>query len=78
MKFLNQAQEQLLQNWDSLPDFMRVGSPVAQAVTGLDGSTFKRRLRSGLLPKPHKDGRLNFWLVGELRESIKHKAGASK
>ena len=63
-------QHEIVHSFDDLPDSMFVGAEVARAMFGLQRATFKRRVRDGLLPKPHKNGRLNRWTIGELRQAL--------
>lgn len=59
-----------LENFDSLPDDARVRVPVVRALFGYSAPTLYRRVQSGHLPRPRKDGAISFWLAGELRAKL--------
>lgn len=60
-----------LRNFDSLPDDARVRVPVVKALFGYSAPTLYRRVQSGDLPKPRKDGSISYWLAGELRAALR-------
>lgn len=59
-----------LAGYDTLPDDARVRLPVVVAVTGYSPATVWRRVLSGRLPQPHRDGRITSWRVGDLRAAM--------
>lgn len=61
-----------LKNWMHLPDEAHVRQPVVKALFACSDSTLWRRVKTGLIPKPHKLGpRITAWNVGELRQALK-------
>lgn len=60
-----------LKNFDSLPDSAFVRQPVVKALFGFSDSTVWRRVKSGALPAPEKQGpRVTAWNVGKLRRVL--------
>lgn len=60
-----------LANFDHAPDDARVRLPVVAALFGYSPATVWRRVKAGSLPAPRKDGRITFWLAGELRAALR-------
>ncbi len=59
-----------LQNFDHLPNSARVRLPVLTGIYGCSPATIWRRVKTGLIPAPHKEGGTTFWIVGELRMAL--------
>ena len=49
-------------------DPVRVNSKSVLTMFGISYRTLVRRINSGAIPKPHKDGQRNFWLYTEIKE----------
>lgn len=57
-----------LRNFDLLPDSAHVRLPTVCALFGISPATVWRRVKSGAIPAPRKDGpRISAWHVGKLR-----------
>jgi predicted DNA-binding transcriptional regulator AlpA len=60
-----------LQHFDLLPEAAHVRQPVVQALFGFSGSTLRRRMADGKIPKPRRYScRVVAWNVGELRRVL--------
>lgn len=57
-----------LRHFDELPDSASVRQPVVVALFGFSPATLWRRVKSGKIPAPKKDGAISAWNVGELRK----------
>jgi predicted DNA-binding transcriptional regulator AlpA len=58
--------------FDELPAIANVRLQTVEALYGCSGSTVKRLVKRGDIPKPRKlSGRISVWRVGELRASLK-------
>jgi hypothetical protein len=64
---LKPAHQQILANFDSLPDSAEVPLPVVAALKSVSQMTVLRHVKQGLLPKPVKVGPSTRWIVGQLR-----------
>ena len=56
--------------FDSLPDDARAALPVVCALFDISPATVWRRVKSGVLPEPVKDGSSTRWIVGDLRRCL--------
>ena len=56
--------------FDKQPDMARAALPVVCAIFSISPATVWRRVNSGLLPKPIKDGASTRWIVGDLRRAL--------
>ena len=65
---------EILKNFDDFPDATRIRLPVVRFLFGISAPTVWRRVRDGRLPFPRKDGRITYWLAGELREKLREGA----
>lgn len=63
-----------LKNFDDFPDATRVRLPVVRLLFGVSSATAWRRVRDGRLPAARKDGRITYWLAGELRAALREGA----
>lgn len=62
------ARAAILKGFSELPDDARVGWEVVAALDDCSEATVWRRVRSGLLPPPERQGRRHTrWVVGQLR-----------
>lgn len=68
------ATAEILKNFDDFPDATRVRLPVVRLLFGTSAATVWRRVRDGKLPTPRKDGRITYWLAGELRAALREGA----
>jgi predicted DNA-binding transcriptional regulator AlpA len=59
-----------LKFFDSLPSSGSVRQPVVDKLFGWSPATTWRRVKSGLLPQPHRNGRITSWNIGELRDCL--------
>lgn len=59
-----------LKNADSLPDSALVSQPVIEGLAGCSAATVWRRVKSGLLPKPIRQGGCTRWRLGEVRAAL--------
>lgn len=60
-----------LRNFDSLPDCAHVRLPVVCALFGVAPATVWRRVKSGQIPAPTKNGpRVSAFQVGKLRAAL--------
>lgn len=64
------ATAEIIKNFDDFPDATRVRLPVVRLLFGVSSATVWRRVRDGLLPQPKRDGRITYWLAGELRAKL--------
>lgn len=64
----------LLANFEHSPDDARARLPVVAALFACSPATVWRRVKAGSLPAPRKDGRITYWLAGELRAKLKEGA----
>lgn len=62
------------EHFDHLPDNARVRLPVLTLLFSCSPATAWRRVRDGRLPAPRKDGRMTYWLAGELRAKLREGA----
>lgn len=72
----NKRTAEILAQLDSLSELVRVDLNVVFAAHGISPATGWRRIRSGLIPTPSKDGSKNFLTVGALRRSLTSKEAA--
>lgn len=68
------ATAEILKNFDNLPDAARVRLPVVCLLWAASPATVWRRVKAGSLPAPRKDGRITYWLAGELRAALRKAA----
>ena len=69
-------QQEVLQNFDYLPDNSLVRLPTIMALYGLSKSTILREIKRGNLPKPIKLSlRTTAWKVKDIRFNLKNKKG---
>ncbi|MBU1223089.1 MAG: transcriptional regulator [Gammaproteobacteria bacterium] len=61
---------EILKNFDDFPDATRVRLPVVCLLFGTSPATVWRRVGDGKIPTPRKDGRITYWLAGELRAKL--------
>ena len=59
-----------LANFDNLPDNARASLSTVCALYAVSPATIWRRVRSGTVPAPIKDGASTRWLVGELKTAL--------
>jgi predicted DNA-binding transcriptional regulator AlpA len=59
-----------LADFDSLPDTARAPLPMVCGLFSISKATAWRRVKSGLLPAPIKDGGSTRWVVGDLRRAL--------
>lgn len=59
-----------LKDFDLLPDAARAPLPVVCTLFAISPATAWRRVKSGLLPAPVRDGGSTRWLVGDLRRAL--------
>ena len=60
-----------LRNFDELPNAAHVRQPVVEALFGCSAATVWRRVKAGIIPKPHKlSQNCTTWNVGELRIAL--------
>jgi predicted DNA-binding transcriptional regulator AlpA len=59
-----------VEGFDKLPDMARASLPVVCSLFDISAATAWRRVQSGLLPKPIKDGASTRWIVGDLRRAL--------
>jgi predicted DNA-binding transcriptional regulator AlpA len=59
-----------LEHFDSLPDSARTALPVVCGLFGICPATAWRRVKSGSLPQPVREGRTTRWVVGDLRRAL--------
>lgn len=64
----------ILANFEHSPDDARARLPVVAALFACSPATVWRRVKSGDLPAPRKDGRMTYWLAGELRGKLREGA----
>lgn len=65
-----------LVNFDALPDSAHVRQPVVKALFAISDTTLWRRVKTGLIPAPRKNGpRTTVWNVGELRAALRRETG---
>lgn len=62
---------EILKNFDDFPDATRIRLPVVRLLFGASPATVWRRVRDGKIPAPRKDGRITYWLAGELRAALR-------
>lgn len=68
------ATAEILKNFDDFPDATRVRLPVIRLLFGVSSATAWRRVRDGKIPAPRKDGRITYWLAGEVRTALREGA----
>ena len=56
--------------FDDLPDCARAALPVVCMLYDVSPATVWRRVKSGDIPAPIKDGSSTRWLVGDLRRAL--------
>lgn len=59
-----------LSEFDSLPDTARAALPVVCGLFSISKATVWRRVQTGLIPKPIREGGSTRWLVGDLRKAL--------
>lgn len=59
-----------IEGFDNWPDMARASLPVVCALFDIAPATVWRRVQSGALPKPIKDGACTRWVVGDLRRAL--------
>lgn len=64
----------ILANFEHSPDDARVRLPMVAALYACSPATVWRRVKSGDLPAPRKDGRMSYWITGELRANLREGA----
>lgn len=74
MKHRTGNHAEILKNFDDFPDTTRVRLPVVCLLFGTSPATVWRRVSGGKIPRPRKDGRITYWLAGELRAKLKEGA----
>lgn len=52
------------------PDWARVRIDVVAKLLACSESTVRRRIHSGAIPKPQKDGGFLVWRIGDLRRAL--------
>jgi len=60
-----------IRHFDSLPDNARVRLPSVTLLFSCSPATAWRRVRDGRLPAARKDGRMTYWLAGEIRAALR-------
>lgn len=74
MKHTHGVTAEILKNFDDFPDATRIRLPVVRLLFGTSSATVWRRVKTGKIPAPRKDGRVTFWLAGELRAALREGA----
>lgn len=59
-----------LVDFDRLPDAARAPLPVVCGLYNVSPATVWRRVKSGLIPPPVKEGGTTRWVVGDLRAAL--------
>lgn len=59
-----------VEGFDKLPDMARTSLPVVCSLFGISSATAWRRVKTGLLPQPVKDGASTRWIVGDIRRCL--------
>ena len=59
-----------LTHFDNLPDSARAPLPVVCGLFSISPATAWRRVKSGLLPAPIREGGSTRWIVGDLRRAL--------
>jgi predicted DNA-binding transcriptional regulator AlpA len=59
-----------LTTFATAPDEARVRIGTVSALFGVSGNTVWRRVKAGLIPKPHKDVGATYWKAGDLRRAL--------
>lgn len=59
-----------LADFDKLPDSARAPLPVVCGLYAASPATVWRRVKSGLIPAPVKEGGSTRWIVGDLRRAL--------
>lgn len=59
-----------LKSFNDAPDDARVRLNTVTALFGVSGNTVWRRVKAGLIPKPHKDVGATYWKAGELKRAL--------
>jgi predicted DNA-binding transcriptional regulator AlpA len=63
--------QEVLSNFDYLPDSSNVRLPIVQALYAVSAATIWRQVLAGKIPKPRKlTTRTTVWNVGELRAAL--------
>lgn len=65
-----------IEGFDNWPDMARASLPVVCELFDIAPATAWRRVKSGSLPKPIKDGACTRWIVGDLRRALAVKEAA--
>lgn len=60
-----------LAEFDNLPDSARAPLPLVCGLFSISPATAWRRVKSGLLPSPIREGGATRWIVGDLRKALK-------
>lgn len=61
---------QNLIRFDDLPDTARAALPVVCSLYAVGPATVWRRVKSGIIPAPIKEGGSTRWIVGDLRRAL--------
>ncbi len=59
-----------LEHFDRLPDAARVREPTVCGLPGISRATVWRRVKSGSVPAPVRDGSVTSWQVGKLQKRL--------
>ncbi len=59
-----------LAEFDTLPDLARASLPLVCSLYDVGPATVWRRVKSGLIPQPIKEGGSTRWIVGDLRKAL--------
>lgn len=62
--------ETIVRQFTTLPPEQRVSLPVVCALYDAGKTTIWRRVKSGLIPAPIKEGHSTRWTVGDLRAAL--------
>lgn len=65
-----------IEGFDKWPDMARASLHVVCELFDIAPATAWRRVKSGSLPKPIKDGACTRWIVGDLRRALAVKEAA--
>ena len=73
---MKSCHQEVLSNFDYLPDSSNVRLPVVQALYAVSAATVWRQVHAGNIPKTRKlTPRTTVWNVGELRAAMDIKGG---
>ena len=59
-----------ISDFDKLPDSARAPLPVVCGLFSISKATAWRRVKTGLLPAPIREGGSTRWIVGDLRAAL--------